>query len=142
MDSSSLGHAISLDLLKSIDETLHSSLTWILNNDIENIIFETFSVTNVEFGITKSIDLIPGGADVEVNNKNKADYVKLMLQYRTVKAIEKPLNALLAALYEMVPFELLSTFTLPELDLLLNGKNEIDVGDIRSGVSYTGELVS
>ena len=49
-----------LDDLRELDEALYSSLQWILNNDISDVIYETFSVLQDEFGVKKEVELVQG----------------------------------------------------------------------------------
>lgn len=46
------------------------------DNDIEGIVELTFSVDDEKFGERRTIDLIPGGQDINVTNENKAQYIE------------------------------------------------------------------
>lgn len=46
------------------------------DNDITDAIYETFSVEDEVFGEKVTIDLKPGGRDVEVTNDNKKEWVE------------------------------------------------------------------
>jgi hypothetical protein len=45
-------------------------------NDITDVIEETFSVQEERFGELVTIELKPGGADIPVTEENKADFVE------------------------------------------------------------------
>ena len=45
-------------------------------NDITDIIEETFTTTEERFGELVTIELKPGGADVTVTEENKKEYVE------------------------------------------------------------------
>lgn len=45
-------------------------------NDITDILEETFSVQEERFGELVTIELKPGGADIAVTEENKAEYVE------------------------------------------------------------------
>lgn len=45
-------------------------------NSVENVIFEHFCVEDEVFGEKVTIDLKPGGRDVEVTDENKREYVE------------------------------------------------------------------
>jgi HECT-domain (ubiquitin-transferase) len=45
-------------------------------NDITDVIEETFSVQEERFGELVTIELKPGGADVPVTEENKAEFVE------------------------------------------------------------------
>jgi hypothetical protein len=46
------------------------------NNDITDALELTFSTEDERFGETVSIELKPGGEDIEVTNENKREYVE------------------------------------------------------------------
>lgn len=46
------------------------------DNDIEGIVELTFSVDDEKFGERRTIDLMPGGRDIDVSNENKAQYIE------------------------------------------------------------------
>lgn len=67
---------ITLQDLESVDSGLHRGLTWMLENDITDVIEDTFSITEEHFGEVVTVDLKEGGRDVEVTEHNKKDYVE------------------------------------------------------------------
>ncbi|KAG8718071.1 hypothetical protein FRC08_006049 [Ceratobasidium sp. 394] len=67
---------ITLEDLESMDVELHRGMTWMLENDIIDIIDETFTTVKERFGDPVTIELEPGGADVEVTEENKKEYVE------------------------------------------------------------------
>lgn len=74
-----LGKKIALQDLESVDAGLFRGLTWMLENDITGVIEDTFSITEEHFGEVVTVDLMPGGRDVEVTEDNKKDYVEYVL---------------------------------------------------------------
>jgi HECT-domain (ubiquitin-transferase) len=50
-------------------------------NDITDVIDETFTTTEDRFGELVTIDLKPNGADIPVTEENKKDYVECVLDY-------------------------------------------------------------
>ena len=46
------------------------------NNDITDALELTFSTEDERFGETVSIELKPGGEEIEVTNENKREYVE------------------------------------------------------------------
>lgn len=76
-----LGKNISLDDLESVDVELFNSLKWTLDNDIDGIIFNTFTVDEDHFGEMKTVDLKPGGAEIDVTDENKKEWVKCVVYY-------------------------------------------------------------
>lgn len=60
-------------VVASFDLTL---LTRRRNNDITDALELTFSTDDERFGETVSIELKPGGEEIEVTNENKKEYVE------------------------------------------------------------------
>ena len=67
---------IALSDLESVDAELHRSMKWMLENDITDVIEETFSLQEERFGELVTIELKPGGVDIPVTEENKADFVE------------------------------------------------------------------
>ena len=67
---------IAIQDLESVDAGLHRGLTWMLENDITDVIEDTFSITEEHFGEVVTVDLKEGGRDIEVTEDNKKDYVE------------------------------------------------------------------
>lgn len=67
---------VQINDMEGVDEEYHKNLTWMLENDITDILDQTFSVDDEQFGETRTIDLKPGGRDIPVTNENKQEYVE------------------------------------------------------------------
>lgn len=63
-------------------------------NNITNVIDSTFSVENNSFGVLKVHELKPNGAQINVTEDNKKEYVKLYVNYRFMRGIEQQFLAL------------------------------------------------
>ena len=61
-----LGKNITLDDIEGVDPNLHSSLSWMLNNSIEGVLDNTFSVEHEAFGLLQTHELKKGGKDIPV----------------------------------------------------------------------------
>ena len=96
-------------------------------NDITDIIDETFTTTEERFGEMVTIDLKPGGADVPVTEDNKKDYVDHIVDYRISKRVKEQFEAFMSGFSELIPQELITVFDERELELLIGGMSEIDV---------------
>ena len=55
-----------------------------------------------DFGITKTIDLIPNGSNVPVTKENRLQYIQLISHYRLSKQIRKQSDAFFEGLSEMI----------------------------------------
>jgi len=62
--------------MESVDAEIYRSLTWMLNNDVTDVIENTFSVEDDRFGEVVDVELKPGGKDIDVTEENKKEYVE------------------------------------------------------------------
>ena len=62
--------------MEGVDEEYHKNLTWTLDNDITDVLDQTFSIDDEQFGETRTIDLKPNGSNIQVTNENKKEYVE------------------------------------------------------------------
>lgn len=132
-----LGVKPSFSDVEALDPDLHSSLTWVLNND-PAVLDMTMSAEHTEFGTTDVVDLIPNGRNIPVTNANKSEYVRLITDLRLTKAIRRQIDAFLSGFRELIPAADLTMFNEVELELLMAGLPDIDVADLKSNVEYTG----
>lgn len=149
-----LGKPVSLKDMETLDLDYYKSLCWILENDITDVTFETFSVEVDSFGETETVDLIENGRDIPVTEENKQEYVRLVVEHRLIKSVEEqlehflkgkqpPLYLLLSltdpsltGFHEIIPAELVSIFNEQELELLISGLPDIDVDDWKNNAEY------
>ena len=77
---------VALGDMEGVDADFHRNLEWMLNNDIDDVLDLTFSTEDERFGEMTTVDLKPGGRDIEVTNDNKKEYVEYVspLCYRTM----------------------------------------------------------
>lgn len=147
-----LGKSVSVKDMESFDPDYYKSLCWMLDNDITDIITETFSVEDDEFGVTNVVDLIPNGREIAVTEENKHDYVRLVVEHKLLSSVKEQMahflqgkqiiyNALYRWLtsigfHDIIPAELISIFNEQELELLISGLPDIDIDDWKSNTEY------
>ncbi|KAF8252457.1 hypothetical protein K440DRAFT_651549 [Wilcoxina mikolae CBS 423.85] len=131
-----LGKSVSLKDMETLDLEYYKSLVWMLENNIDDVITETFSVEVDEFGARRTIDLIPDGSNIPVTNENKQDYVRHMVEHRLLHSVNEQINNFLIGFHDIVPAELISIFNEQELELLISGMPEIDMDDWRNNTEY------
>lgn len=131
-----LGKPVSIKDMETLDLDYYKSILWMLENDITDIITETFSVEAEEFGVTQTIDLIPNGRNIPVTEENKQEYVRLMVEHRLTGSVQDQLSEFLKGFHDIVPAELISIFNEQELELLISGLPEIDVDDWKNNTEY------
>ena len=124
--------------MEGVDAEFHRTLSWAMENDITDVIYSTFSVEDERFGEKVTVDLKPGGQDIEVTNENKKEYVELITEWRIQKRVEEQFNAFVAGFHELIPADLVNVFDERELELLIGGIADIDVDDWKKHTDYRG----
>lgn len=132
-----LGKSVSLKDMETLDLDYYKSLVWILENDITDVTFESFSVDVDKFGVVETIDLIPNGRNIPVTEENKHEYVRHVVDYRLVTSVKDQLDNFLQGFHEIIPAELVAIFNEQELELLISGLPDIDVDDWKNNTEYT-----
>jgi E3 ubiquitin-protein ligase NEDD4 len=97
------------------------------DNDITDVLDETFTTTEERFGELVTIDLKPNGEEIPVTEENKKDYVDAVVEYRIAKRVREQFDAFMTGFNELVPQDLVMVFDERELELLIGGMSEIDV---------------
>uniref|UniRef100_A0A3B3S6C7 HECT-type E3 ubiquitin transferase n=1 Tax=Paramormyrops kingsleyae TaxID=1676925 RepID=A0A3B3S6C7_9TELE len=131
---------LSTDLsdLEYLDEEFHQSLHWMKDNDITDILDLTFTVNEEVFGQVTERELKSGGANLQVTEKNKKEYIERMVKWRVERGVVQQTEALVRGFYEVVDSRLVSVFDARELELVIAGTAEIDLNDWRNNTEYRG----
>lgn len=87
-----LGKPVSIKDMETLDLDYYKSLLWMLENDITDIITETFAVETDDFGEKQIIDLVPNGRNIPVTQENKEEYVQRVVEYRLVGSVKEQLD--------------------------------------------------
>lgn len=93
------------------------SLKWIIENDITDVLDLSFTATMDKFGEMVEYELKPGGADIEVTEDNKVEYVHLMTNFRFAQNIEDQMNAFVTGFNSIIPQHLIRIFDEKELEV-------------------------
>ncbi|KAI0340165.1 HECT-domain-containing protein [Trametopsis cervina] len=133
---------VTLADLESVDAELHRGLTWMLENDITDIIDETFTTTEERFGEMVTVELKPDGESIPVTEENKKDYVNCVVEYRISRRVKEQFDAFMSGFSELIPQDLINVFDERELELLIGGMSEIDVDDWAKFTDYRGYEVN
>ncbi len=131
-----LGKSVSLKDMETLDLEYYKSLLWMLENDITDIITETFSVETDDYGEVKIKDLIPNGRNIPVTEENKQEYVRLVTEYRLQSSVMEQMDHFLSGFHDIIPKDLIAIFDEQELELLISGLPDIDVDDWRNNSEY------
>ncbi|RPA91244.1 HECT-domain-containing protein [Choiromyces venosus 120613-1] len=124
--------------MEGVDADFHRNLTWMLENDITDILDLTFSTEDSRFGETVTIDLKPNGQNIEVTNDNKREYVDLVTGWRIEKRVQEQFKAFVDGFHDLIPADLINVFDERELELLIGGIADIDVEDWKKHTDYRG----
>lgn len=133
---------ISLRDLEYIDEQVYRNLLGLLDFDDVSMFDLEFVVTEDQMGHAETVELIPGGAQKSVTNKNLDEYLKAQLQYRLMLKTKSQLLEILKGFYDVVPEPLLAVFDFQELELLLHGLPNINMDDWMANTEYTGDFAN
>lgn len=135
-----LTHLDDLASLDSFDSELYRGLIYLKNyaGDVESDLSLNFTVTDEEFGQRKVTELVPGGGNMAVTNKNRLSYIFLVANYRLDAQIRAQSSAFFAGLSELIDPRWLSIFDQQELSRLIRGSEEpIDVDDLKAHTVYS-----
>jgi len=133
-----LDQPITIEDIKSLDEKLYENMK-IFSESGEDIndLSLTFSVREDD----EEVELKPGGADIDVTEENKDEYIELCIKYYLGVPTE-PINVLREGIYKFIPPEMLREFNPEELEKLLGGDSIIDVIDLKENTEYVDEYNS
>ncbi|XP_049282176.1 E3 ubiquitin-protein ligase Nedd-4 isoform X3 [Anopheles funestus] len=129
---------IDLKDMEAVDTEYYNSLLYIKENDPSSLML-TFSVDEESFGTTNQRELKPNGADLEVCNDNKDEYIRLVIDWRFEARVKDQMQAFLEGVGSLVPLHLLKIFDENELELLMCGIQSIDVNDWKKNTMYKGD---
>lgn len=116
--------------LKDVDPSYFQSLSYILNNDINDQEF-FFEHEYTELGETKIIELIENGSNVKVTNENKKKYIMLKTNFLLTSEISDLIDLIKEGLFEVIDEDLMIIFSELELEQLICGSSNIDVQDLK-----------
>ncbi|CAL9702525.1 unnamed protein product [Knipowitschia caucasica] len=132
-----LNKPLTLKDLESIDPEFYNSLIWIKDNNIEECGLEMFfSVDKEILGEITTHELKPEGGDIQVTEENKEEYVRLVAEWRLSRGVEEQTQAFFEGFNEVLPQQYLQYFDAKELEVMLCGMQEIDLGDWQRNTIY------
>jgi E3 ubiquitin-protein ligase HUWE1 len=97
-----LGKSVSIKDMETLDLDYYKSLLWMLENDITDIITETFAIETDDFGETQVIDLIPNGRNIPVTQENKEEYVQRVIEYKLAGSVKEQLENFLKGVFHCI----------------------------------------
>jgi hypothetical protein len=153
-----LSQPAGLDELKDVDEELYSSLNWLLDTDLNDeeqleggaetlgLYFDAMlpplasnnSALAAEEAVApaQAIELKPGGAEILVTEENKDEFVELRAAFAHTGLVEPQIQSLREGFFCLLPDFARLGFDGAELELLLHGVPDINVGDWKFHTVY------
>lgn len=129
---------IDLKDMEAVDMEYYNSLLWIKENDPSELML-TFCVDEELFGTKNQRELKANGANIDVTNENKDEYIKLVIEWRFVARVKEQMQAFFDGFGSIVPLNALKIFDENELELLMCGIQNIDVKDWKKNTLYKGD---
>lgn len=106
-----------------------------LTNDVTDLEQPFMYELNV-FGQNVSQELIENGANILVDEINKEQYITKLYLAKISKEVETQVHAFKQGFFEIVPEDLVKLFSSAELEILISGKSEIDIQDLKNFATY------
>ena len=126
--------------LEAVEPEIYSSLKWIQETNLNELDAEElgiyFCTTENVFGEIKQHELKPDGADILLNEDNKAEYIQLVLRWHFTRGVQQQTSRFLQGFNEVVPVSWLQYFDEREMEILLCGIHDIDIEDWMSNTIY------
>lgn len=125
---------LTLSDLEEVDSAWHSSLKWMLDNDVDAL-FHTFSYEVDLCGERHTVELIPNGSKIFVTNENKELFVKLLAIAKMRKEVSAEISAFLLGFNTVLQTTLLNNFMPAELEAIIAGASKISVEDLKQNTN-------
>ncbi|XP_053559394.1 probable E3 ubiquitin-protein ligase HERC6 isoform X2 [Bombina bombina] len=131
-----LGKKATLDDLKELQPTMGRSMQDLLE-------YEDGALQNLEvyFCLTwenKTVDLIPNGTSIQVNNSNKRDYVNKCVDYIFNTSVAETFEEFRRGFYKVCDKDIISFFQPNELMVLLSGDFNYEWDMLEKNTVYLG----
>jgi ubiquitin-protein ligase E3 C len=92
-----------------------------------------------EFGVRKTLELIPNGMNVPVTNANRLHYITLVSHLKLNHQIREQSAAFVSGFNDLIDPKWIRMFDETELKMLVGGVNEpIDLDDLKVNTVYGG----
>uniref|UniRef100_A0A7N6BC52 E3 ubiquitin-protein ligase n=1 Tax=Anabas testudineus TaxID=64144 RepID=A0A7N6BC52_ANATE len=113
---------------------LNKPLVHLLCCNLSMLLFRDNNIE--ECGLEMFFSLKPGGGDIQVTEENKEEYIRLVAEWRLSRGVEEQTQAFFEGFNEVLPQQYLQYFDAKELEVMLCGMQEIDLGDWQRNTIY------
>jgi hypothetical protein len=138
-----LGWPITFKDIEHLDEEYYTGLKKLKDlseaGEDLSMMCVNFTTTHEIMGAKEEVELIKGGADIDVTNDNFPEYLEACLKYRMLGMVKPQLNELMLGFFDVIPEPLLTIFDFQELELLMCGLPNIDMDDWKDHTEYSGD---
>ena len=133
-----LGKSCSLRDIKYQDQDKYNSLNYMMENNIEGVFFETFTVQSQD----RTVFLAEDGDKVQLNEANKMTYILLRTEYEVYGCFAHAVNAIKEGLFFVIPPDTFKGIGFKELGFMINGNPFINIKDWMANTEYSGDFSS
>ncbi|MEW5310744.1 MAG: hypothetical protein WDW38_002511 [Sanguina aurantia] len=137
-----LGQPLGLRDLEQMSPIMGRSLRQLLKYDGPASVAETFCLTfavDVRFwGCHRSVELIPGGHDIMVQEHNRHQYVELLVDWVLNRSISRQFESFAAGFRMLSAGPAMRLFNSQELERLVCGSPNLDFEALQRAASYDG----
>lgn len=137
-----LKKAVTLDDLRELEPTVGRNLQALLDYegaDVEDVFCLNFMVTQYVFGEVKTLELCPEGADKNVTQENKQEYVDMYVDYILNKSVASQFTGFCEGFLKVVGGRVLELFHPQELQAMVIGNEEYDFNVFENNTLYKGD---
>jgi len=138
-----LSKSVMLGDLAQIEPCIGRSLQQLIDyteDDLQDVFSLNFQVTQDVYGERKQLDLIPGGADVHVNQENKQQYADSYLDYFFNWSVKVQFSAFNEGFHRVAGGRILELFQAKELQEMVVGNENYDWEVLEKNCEYKGEF--
>lgn len=135
-----LGEPVGLTDLKIAFPALGSGLQQLLDfeGDVAAVFCQTFTASEQRFDHVEDVELIEGGANVEVTAENRAEFVERFVQYKLVDSVAPQFRAFHRGFHLVCGGEALTLLRPEELETLACGSTELNLNELERSAAYAG----
>lgn len=148
-----LGHTLTPEDLSIVDPEGYKSIKYVIDaDDVEDLCLTFSESSNHPADVVMSQDtsgtmahfeLVPGGADKEVTNANRHEFIRLKVEHKLgLLRCRAQVEAFLRGIHEPLPrdsmMRLSKIVSVADLDLLIAGMPSIDLADWEAHTVYMG----
>lgn len=124
-------HQVPVSAIKLYDESIFESMKYIFENDVNDL--------DLRFSISvdgEDEDLIENGANIEVNEDNKREYLINYVEALLIRPFKSQMEAFVEGFRDIYESSDLSLMTADEIRKSLCGEEKIDLDDMEKNLDY------